>query len=458
MGKTLTSVVDKLTITSDTFLVSTRSIVADSVLSRSSYSYLGRIKDPETASYISADFMTQFSLLEEDHDYLFPEEDSIMSRDDQNLPIADSCTINLLVEAFMGDSLAAMKMRMSELAKPVEENRLYYTNFDLAEKGYLRSDGISKNKLYSISDLTVSDSIRAIRQASSYYEVISISLNEPYTDQQGKTYNNYGTYLLRNYYAHPDNFRNSQTFIRKICPGFYFQTTDGLGMMAEINQAQLNIHYRMTRNGSTINRTETFSGTKEVLQTTHFTYDKENARRLAAIQSHTYLKAPDGIFTEVTLPVEAIKRGHETDTIASAKIMFRRMNNISDLSDDVLQEPQNLLMVQADSLFKFFENRNLPTNVTSFLATFDSSKNSYTFNNISGLINHMYANRNKNQNWNKVVLVPVQVTYTSTSSSSSSRTVASINNELRATSIRLVGGSQNQHDPIRISVVYNQNN
>ena len=134
------------------------------------------------------------------------------------------------------------------------------------------------------------------------------------------------------------------------------------------------------------------------------------------------------------------------------------MNNISDLSDDVLQEPQNLLMVQADSLFKFFENRNLPTNVTSFLATFDSSKNSYTFNNISGLINHMYANRNKNQNWNKVVLVPVQVTYTSTSSSSSSRTVASINNELRATSIRLVGGSQNQHDPIRISVVYNQNN
>ena len=194
-----------------------------------------------------------------------------------------------------------------------------------------------------------------------------------------------------------------------------------------------------------------------MLQTTHFSYDKENIQRLVSNEAYTYIKAPDGIFTEVTLPVEEIKKGHENDTIMSAKVVFRRMNDTSDLSDDILQEPQNLLIIERDSLYSFFENRSLPNNVTSYLATYSSKKNSYTFNNISGLVNHMYEMRNKTENWNKAVLIPVQVTTTSGSSSSSSTTVATVSHELRATSIRLVGGRQNKHEPVRISVVYNKN-
>lgn len=133
------------------------------------------------------------------------------------------------------------------------------------------------------------------------------------------------------------------------------------------------------------------------------------------------------------------------------------MNDKSELSDDILQEPTNLLMIERDSLYSFFEERNLPNNKTSYLASYNKSKNSYTFNNISGLVNHMYANRNKTPNWNKLVLVPVQVTTTSTSTSSSSTSVARVSNELRVMSIRLVGGKQNQHEPVQISIVYNSN-
>ena len=53
LGNSLTSDVDKFVITSDTFDISTRSIIADSVLSRSQYSYLGRMKDPEKGSYVT---------------------------------------------------------------------------------------------------------------------------------------------------------------------------------------------------------------------------------------------------------------------------------------------------------------------------------------------------------------------------------------------------------------------
>lgn len=456
LGNSLTSNIDQFIVTTDTFNIATRSIVADSILSRSTYSYLGRIKDPETGTYVSGNFTSQFMVLENDE--VFAPKENLLAFDENNQPLADSCSINLVVESYMGDSLAAMKMAVTELSKPIKENTLYYTNFDPALNGYLRTDGIAKQKTYSISDLTLSDSIRNLQRQGSYYQFIRIPLNDPYTDKQGKTYNNFGTYIMRSYYDHPEYFKNSLSFAQNVCPGFYFKTTDGLGMMAEIEHVQLAVNYRYKLDTLYVADTQNFNGTEEVLQTNYLTSNKESIERLAANESYTYLKAPDGIFTEVTLPIDDIMKGHESDTIASAKIVFRRMNDTSDLSEILLQEPSNLLMVERDSLYSFFENRDLPDNKTSYLATYSSVKNSYTFNNISGLFSYLYAKRNKSENWNKMVLVPVQVTTTTSSSSSTGTTVASISNELRMTSVRLVGGSQNQHEPVRISVIYNKTN
>ncbi len=457
VGNTLVNSSDQFTIVSDTFDVSTRSFIADSVLARSSYSYLGKIKDPETGSYISADFMTQFGVLESETSGLFVPLNILRDENDDHTDyaLADSCFINIIINNFMGDSLAAMKMMVCELDKPVKENRQYYTNFDLEKNGFLRADGIRKNALYSLSDLTQSDSLRNLNQSGSNYFRIRIPLNEPYTDKNGVVYNNYGSYLMRTYYDHPEYFKNSQTFIQKVCPGFYFKTTDGLGLMTEVFQTQLSVHMHYTLNGNLIKRSRVFNGNEEVLQTTHFTSDKNIIKLLAADTRCTYLKAPDGIFTEVTLPVNDIKRGHENDTITSAKIVFRRMNDISDLSDNLLMEPQYLMILEKDSLYSFFENRNLPNNVASYLASYNSNKNTYTFNNISGLLNSMYAKRGISENWNKAVIVPVQVTTSSTSSSTSS--VAGVSNELKVVSVRLVGGSDNPYDPVRISIVYNRN-
>ena len=456
LGNTLVNSADQFIITSDTFDVSTRSIIADSVLARSTYSYLGKIKDPETGSYISADFMTQFSTLESEQESLFPPEVILFGEvdDHTDVTMADSCFLNIIIESFMGDSLSAMKLTTLELDKPVKENLQYYTNFDLEENGFIRTNGICQNKVYSLSDLTQSDSLRYKNQDGTNYFRIRIPLNSPYTDKEGLTYNNYGSYVMRTYYEHPEYFKNSQTFIQKVCPGFYFKTTDGLGLMTEVQQTQMIIHYHYTGDGKKYSNSKVFSGNEEVLQTTHFTSDKENIKRLAADDECTYLKAPDGIFTEVILPVDDIKRGHENDTITSAKMVFRRMNEISELSDNLLAEPQYLMILERDSLYSFFENRNLPNNVASYVASYNSNKNTYTFNNISGMINSMYNKRNISANWNKAVIVPVQVTTASTSSSTSS--IASVNNELRVVSVRLVGGSNNKHDPTRISIVYSQ--
>lgn len=95
LGNSLTNEADHFEILTDTFFVSTRSILADSVLSRNQYSYLGRIKDPETGTYVTSHYTTQFAILESlDGTPFLPEKDSIMSTEDGNV-IADSCRLQI---------------------------------------------------------------------------------------------------------------------------------------------------------------------------------------------------------------------------------------------------------------------------------------------------------------------------------------------------------------------------
>ena len=456
MGYSLTSDADRFSLVPDTFLVSTRSIKADSVLARSSYCYLGCIKDPETGAYISSDFTTQFNVLEKESSYLFAEKPSITSLDANGEPIATECNLNIVINDYKGDSLVAMKLLVEELDKPIEENRPYYSNFDPEASGYVRNDGLKQAKVYSMTDMTLSDSLRYVRQKNNYYSYISIPLNKQYKAKDGTVYSNYGTYLMRTFYKHPEYFKNSISFIKNVCPGFYIKTIDGQGVMAEILNIQLEIKFKYSVNGKEYEGNKTLYGTEEVMQTTHISNDKSQIDRLVNNNECTYLKTPAGIFTEVTLPVDDIKKGHDNDSIISAKISFQRMVETNARTEELLQDATELLMIERDSLYTFFENSKVTNNRTSFLAVYNATLNTYSYNNISGLINHMYSIRNKgSENWNKVVLIPVK-TSTTTSSSYSSSTVTGINNEMSITSTRLVGGSANPYAPVRISVIYNQ--
>ena len=456
MGYSLTSDADRFSLVPDTFLVSTRSIKADSVLARSSYCYLGCIKDPETGAYISSDFTTQFTILENEASYLFAEKQSISSLDANGEPIATECYLNIVINDYLGDSLAAMKLLVEELDKPIEENRPYYSNFNPEASGYVRQDGLKQAKVYSMTDMTLSDSLRYVRQKNNYYSYISIPLNKQYKAKDGTTYQNYGTYLMRTFYKHPEYFKNSISFIKNVCPGFYIKMVDGQGVMAEILNIQLEIKFKYKVDNKEYEGNKTLYGTEEVMQTTHISNDKSQIDRLVNNNECTYLKTPAGIFTEVTLPVDEIKKGHDNDSIISAKISFQRMVENNDKTEDLLQDASELLMIERDSLYSFFENSNVTNNRTSYLAAYNYTLNTYSYNNISNLINHMYSIRDKgSKNWNKVVLIPVKTSSTSSSSYSSS-TITGINNEMSITSTRLVGGSANPYAPVRISVIYNQ--
>ena len=456
MGYSLTSDADRFSLIPDTFQIdSTKSIKADSVLARSSYSYLGRIKDPETGAYITSDFTTQFTVLEKEKNYIFAPKKDITSLDTDGEPVATSCNLIVIINSYLGDSLTAMKLMVEELDKPIEENKLYYSNFDPEANDYIRNDGLKQAKMYSMVDLTLSDSARAARLNKNYYSYINIPLNKQYKAKDGTVYKNYGTYLMRTYYQHPEYFKNSISFIKNVCPGFYFKTVDGQGVMAEVLNVQMEVKFKYKSNDKEYDGSKIFYGTEEVMQTTHIANEKGKIDSLVNVKNCTYLKTPAGIFTEVTLPVEQIKKGHINDSILSAKISFQRMADLNKKTDELLSDATQLLMIERDSLYSFFEKNNVTNNRTSFLAVFNATLNTYAYNNISSLINHMWSIRSKgSKNWNKVVLVPVKTSTVSTSSYTSA-TVTGINNEMGITSTRLVGGIKNPDNPT-ISIIYNQ--
>lgn len=444
---------DKLVVSTDSFDVSSKTIPAGNVIPRTSTGYLGKMTDAETNTQVTANFMTQFHVLD---NYQMTVADSITSRDESKNIIADSCEIRLFYKGSYGDSLAQMKLTAYELNKPVEEGITYRSNFDPIANNYVRTNGgIAVNRSYTLTDLTEPDSVR---KTSNYVKNINIKLNDQYTDKDGVVYNNFGTYLMRKYQGNPTAFRNSYHFLHEICPGFYFKITDGEGSMAKIEQAQINIYYRAKKGTS---EKETFTklvGTEEVLQLTNFSNDQAKLQDLIKETGHTYLKTPAGLFTQLTLPITDILAGHENDTINSAKIEVKRVNNNASSTYN-FGIPQNVLMLPADSVETFFAKTRLNDNKTSFLASYNTTKNSYIFNNISGLISFFkQAKSPRSENWGKVVLVPVELQTTSTGSGASQKTTVNmISNQMGLSSTKLLGNTS-AGNGLRITVVYSKFN
>lgn len=455
IGSSLIDNVDKLHITTDTFTVSTRSIVADSVLSRNMTGYLGKVRDPETGAYLSSSFMTQFYSPE---NFSFPDKDSIQSRDELGEVMADSCDIRLYYNGFYGDSLATMKMSVYELTKPVEEQKYFYSNFN-PEKEYISGNENKTNKVYTLVDLNVDEKTR---YSSDYMPAIRISLDKEY-----------GTKILKAYYDNPKAFKNAYSFIHDVMPGFYFKSVGGLGSMAYISLSQLNVYFRHkttttasdgTKRDTIITSVGAFPGTEEVLQTTTVSNDKSTLQKLVSDNSCTYLKSPAGIFTEMRIPVKDIVEkqyigedgktySHKNDTINSAKVVLTRINNAQD-SEYTLAIPQTLLILPKADMYSFFEKKKVADYKTSFLATYNSSTNTYTFNNIGGLVKHLYENGDRTKaDWDKMVIIPVTTTYNTTSTT---KELIAVNHDMSLASTRLVGGPESKYGDIKISVIYSK--
>lgn len=451
IGGSITNKIDNINISNSAFNVTTKSIVADSVLSRNNTGLIGKMKDPETGNYVKGDYMTQLSVLPT---FSVDTLDYIKQANNGSIE-ADSCYLLVSYNASYGDTIAPMKVTAYEMTKPMSEDQEYYSNYDAFKEGW-----VSENNQHWSSNYNLSN--------TSDVKNFKIYLNKKYT-KDGKTYKNYGSYIMQTYAEHPEYFKTNYKFLHNVCPGFYIKNVGGTGNMAKIWNTELIFYW--TRH-KTINKDSTavsigynrFDGTEEVLQLNKIENDTENLKKLASKDQEkcTYLKSPAGIFTEVTLPIEDIMKGHEKDTLNTATISFPRLNNKDEDNAYNFATPSTILMVQKDSLKSFFEKSKLADNRTSYTASYSSTgtyKNAYTFQNIANLVSAMYKNKGKGENWNKVVLVPVNVI---TTTQGYTTVISKINHDMSLASTRLKRGiittdsNGKETSPIQIKVIYSK--
>lgn len=460
IGGSITNKIDNINISNSAFNVTTKSIVADSVLSRNNTGLIGKMKDPQTGNYVKGDYMTQLSVLPT---FSVDTLDYIKQANNGSIE-ADSCYLLVSYNASYGDTIAPMKVTAYEMTKPMAENQEYYSNYDAFEKGWVSESNQHWSSNYNLSN-------------TSDVKNFKIYLNKKYK-KDGKTYKNYGSYIMQTYAEHPEYFKTNYKFLHNVCPGFYIKNVGGTGNMAKIWNTELIFYWTRKK---TINKDSTavsigynrFDGTEEVLQLNKIENDTENLKKLASKDQEkcTYLKSPAGIFTEVTLPIEDIMKGHEKDTLNTATISFPRLNNENEDNPYNFATPSTILMVQKDSLKSFFEKSKLADNRTSYTASYSSTgtyKNAYTFQNIANLVSAMYKNKGKGENWNKVVLVPVNVI---TTTQGYTTVISKINHDMSLASTRLIVGTDDPDKdyttdektgkkvasgPIRIKVIYSK--
>lgn len=437
-----------------TFLAYTHSEAMDSVLGNSTSSYLGSIDDPETGTRIRADFAAQFHTFE---NYSFPKFDLMFPDDGVKRTTdsirCDSVEVRLYFSNYYGAKNAPLKLEVYPLDKNnvLQEEEDYYTDTDLDQFVLPGSEPIA-TKVFTTEDYNLAD---AERNSATHADNVRIMLPDTV-----------GSLIMRAYYDHPEYFKDSYTFIRKVCPGFLFKIRSGNGSMLSVDVSTLNIYfnfYDKVKRDSTCSALARFAATPEVIQSTRFSND--DMQSLVEEDDCTYLKTPAGIMTVAQLPINEIYQNHETDSVSRAQLTFTRLNNTKP-STQSLGIPQSLLLVRKADATSFFKKRSVADSKTSYTTSYSSTYNTYTFNNICRLISLCRKEKlagmkaenlteqeweQKHPDWNKVVLIPVSIS-TATDTNGETHQV-SVTHDMSMNSIRLQGGP---NTPIKMQVIYSR--
>lgn len=437
-----------------TFLAYTHSEAMDSVLGNSTSSYLGSIDDPETGTRIRADFAAQFHTFE---NYSFPKFDLMFPDDGVKRTTdsirCDSVEVRLYFSNYYGAKNAPLKLEVYPLDKNnvLQEEEDYYTDTNLDQFVLPGSEPIA-TKVFTTEDYNLAD---AERNSATHADNVRIMLPDTV-----------GSLIMRAYYDHPEYFKDSYTFIRKVCPGFLFKIRSGNGSMLSVDVSTLNIYfnfYDKVKRDSTCSALARFAATPEVIQSTRFSND--DMQSLVEEDDCTYLKTPAGIMTVAQLPINEIYQNHETDSVSRAQLTFTRLNNTKP-STQSLGIPQSLLLVRKADATSFFKKRSVADSKTSYTTSYSSTYNTYTFNNICRLISLCRKEKlagmkaenlteqeweQKHPDWNKVVLIPVSIS-TATDTYGETHQV-SVTHDMSMNSIRLQGGA---NTPIKMQVIYSR--
>ncbi|MDD6913174.1 DUF4270 domain-containing protein [Phocaeicola plebeius] len=452
---------DEITASAQTFEATTKTLKytdlnPKGVFSRTSSAYLGKFTDPDFGTY-TTDFITQINCTE---GFEFPETTQEIV----------ATTLELSYASFFGDSLAPMRVRVDMLDKAIDDTGedldLYYTSYNPIEEGYYNpQEPALAEQDYAVRDNSWTDEkIDSIKGANGYYPPLIIDLDKKKSSGIGEDEpGDFSQYLLNKYKENKDYFKDAYSFIHKVLPGFYVHNTGGEGSILYIGDIwlRMKVKYLVERPStgaidSVVYTSIPFAATNEVFMSTRLSNSEETLNNLAGEKQHTYLKTPAGLCTEVKLPLQEMYDALGTDTLNSVSMSFTKYKNVSDNSEEnpyKMGTPKNLLLIRKNEVKDFFEKRKNYDSKTTFLGTYSSTTNSYSFSQVNRLISQIFSDmRTKEEpaegwdEYNTMVLIPVK-----TETDSQGNTIG-LSHDLEVNSAKLIGGEEGEK--IKMEVIY----
>ncbi|HHT34636.1 MAG TPA: DUF4270 domain-containing protein [Bacteroidales bacterium] len=419
VGFTIQPGMDNLTVGIDTMHLQARTIEIDSIFARTKYPVLGEYTDPLFGS-IKSEYLGEFYL---------PEGAGFNAGS-----TIDSVKVVVSYSSMMGDSLAPMELSVYELNRSLM-GVSRYTHLNPEEYADMtaplgKAVFTGKNKTYHTETYTSG-------YTSQTYKVYDISVDLPLT---------LGQRFLDEYNKPAHGMMNDADRFRQFFPGLYFTTSFGNSTILNVSFTSFFVHYHYTDEGGSSTGQDTIRTdalrlfiTPEVTQVN--TVRSHNEPLLEESNTHTYVKSPAGVITEITFPLSNIHQELKSKALNLANFTLYALPDAMEDPLVKIAPPDYLMLVNRDSLEGFFEGRKLIDNVTSFISDkFDATTYSYDFNNISAMINYYNLEMGDTPYDLVYYLIPVDATMTTVQQSyysSGSEVLTELHNQMWPTAAML---------------------
>ena len=376
------------------------SILVDSTLSKSDAMYLGEYTDPVFGT-TKVEFMSQIDSRIDG--LVFPNTavvsymsttsgilDSLLQTLDSKFGkitkiesptnvVVDSAFFEMKYgDSFFGDSMALQAVSVYALNEDLSKSQLYYTDTKVSD--YCKKDTLLGSLSYQIQKsrtIRVPLPLDYVNRLVSVYDSISNVKTQAQFDKMFK-----GVYVAHSF--------NGGGIITIPVAGFHiFYRYDALlqttyeGRDTVVNTAKLK---DVNGNRISILVTDLFlSANKSVARVNVVEHDGLTDIYQSLPNDFTYIFAPAGIYSKVTIPLNTIKDSLLENVSDISKVMFNSARlkiwakNL-EWKTDLKKTPYNyLLLVPRDSVVPFFAKNKTPDGITSFIAAYDTSSCAYAF-------------------------------------------------------------------------------
>lgn len=298
---------------------------------------------------------------------------------------------------FIGDSIVPMGLTVYPLTKLLPND--IGSNFN--PEGYY-----NKTPITSTTYNTLSES-NPLNSAGNYHEI------------HVKMPTSLGRNIYKAFEDNPDNFKDGRVFAENVFGGVYMKSSFGSGRLTAISSTSLIFYLRKItpiddeKNDTTDAIHQYMLVTPEVVSNNNLTYTMSSTLKQYEMEGKNLLVAPAGYEMELNFPAKEIVDSYRADgkglSVLNSLTMEIPVDSIENNAN--VSAPPYLLLILKKDRDEFFAKNKLTDNITSFYASYDSSKHSYSFSALRKYLMDLLEKDTIEPEDYTFSLVPVQVNF-----------------------------------------------